>query len=84
MHQCLGMYLNLEATTYIFLKKTYSLFLTGTVLGAAVQHMISEASKIAAASSIDTETRQVGEADKTRFLLGVQSLYFIHAISEME
>lgn len=39
---------------------------------------------MAAASSTDTEKWQVGEADETRFLLGVQSLYFIHAISEME
>lgn len=51
MHQCLGMYVNLEATIYIFMHKREKVFCishrminTGTVLGAAVHHMISEAS----------------------------------------
>lgn len=44
----------------------------------------SLAPAVAAASSVGTETQQVGEADETSFLLGVWSLYFIHAICEME
>lgn len=69
-------------------EKRYFIFLTGWY----IQELSSEEQfatwslkpAMAAASSMGTGRQQVGDADETSILLGVWSLYFIHAICEME